>query len=75
MIFKGSWPSLKFQDCKWRYLGSKTRLRTQNSSVGVKFNKLAEFGPSQATFFLLVRWSKFESDWSDEISRFYFIRQ
>ena len=57
------------------FMTQKTRLRTQNSSVGVKFNKLAEFGPSQATFFLLARWYKLESNWSDEISRFFFIRQ
>ena len=38
MIFKGSFPALKFQDCIWRYLGSRTRLRTQNSSVGVIFD-------------------------------------
>jgi len=38
MIFKGSFPRLKFQDCILRYLGSRIRLRTQNSSVGVIFD-------------------------------------
>ena len=42
MIFKGSWPALKFQDCIWRYLGSRTRLRIQNSSVGVIFEALQD---------------------------------
>ena len=38
MIFKGSWPALKFQDCVWRYLPSRTRLvGVQNSPVGVIF--------------------------------------
>ena len=36
-IFKGSCPGLKFQDFIWRYLGSRKRLRIQNSSVGVIF--------------------------------------
>ena len=36
IIFKGSFPGLKFQDFKKQYLGSQTRLRTQNySAVGV----------------------------------------
>ena len=38
MIFKGSFPRLKFQDRILRYLGSRIRLRTQNSSVGVIFD-------------------------------------
>ena len=31
-IFKGGWPSLQFQYCILRYLCSRTRLLTQNSS-------------------------------------------
>ena len=38
MIFKGSFPRLKFQDCILGYLGSRIRLRTQNSSEGVNFD-------------------------------------
>ena len=38
MIFKGSFPRLKFQDLILRYLGSRIRLRTQNSSVRVIFD-------------------------------------
>jgi len=38
MIFKGSLPRLKFQDCILRYHGSRIRLHTQNSFVGVIFD-------------------------------------
>ena len=38
MIFKGSLPGLKFEYFIERYLGSETRLRPKNSSVGVIFD-------------------------------------
>ena len=38
MIFKGSCPTLKFEHFISRYLGSRIRLRTQNSSVRVIFD-------------------------------------
>ena len=38
MIFKGSLPGLKFEYFIERYLGSRTRLRPKNSSVGVIFD-------------------------------------
>ena len=38
IIFKGSYPSVKFQDCILRYLGSRTRPPIQNWSVGVIFD-------------------------------------
>ena len=38
MIFKGSWTGLKFQYFIERYLGSRTRQRLKNWSVGVIFD-------------------------------------
>ena len=38
MIFKGSYPSLNFQECILRYLGSKIHPRTQKSAVSVIFD-------------------------------------
>ena len=38
MIFKRSRPALKFEHVISRYLGSRIRLRTQTSSVGVIFD-------------------------------------
>ena len=38
MIFKSNYPSLKFQHCIFRYLGSRTRLRTKKSSTGGIFD-------------------------------------
>ena len=35
--FKGSYQRLKFQDCLLRYLGSRIRLRSQNTSLGFIF--------------------------------------
>ena len=43
MIIKGSCLSLKFQRFLSRYLGSGTRLRTQNSSVGGHFRFLIKW--------------------------------
>ena len=41
-IFKGSWTSLKFQDVKLQYLGSRKRLHTSISSVSVILNKIVD---------------------------------